>query len=117
MTQQEDRFSVELEFLCCLANPRFLIHLSQSDYLNDGKFIKYLEYLSYFENEPYRKFVNYPHAFYFRKALLSKEFRDLINADFLNNYVNAKQYFYYMNQSYKRLEYIYAHSNTEHSEE
>eukprot|EP00835_Amoeboradix_gromovi_P001617 NODE_77_length_23338_cov_0.319463.p13 type:complete len:118 gc:universal NODE_77_length_23338_cov_0.319463:19422-19069(-) len=111
--EQEDRFSAELEFLSCLANPRYLTFLSQADYLSNPKFIKYLEYLGYFEKEPYRKYVQYPHALYFRRALLSEEFRDIMNSDFLNNYVNAKQYFYYMHQSYKRLSYIYEHTDKE----
>lgn len=109
----ENRFSVELEFLSCLANPRYLIYLSQNGYLQDDKFIQFLDYLSYFERDPYRKYVQYSHALFFRKSLMSKEFRDLINSDFINNYVNAKQYFYYMTQSYKRMEHVYANCDDE----
>ncbi len=107
MEQKEDRFSIELEFLSCLANPRYIIYLSQSKYLEDDRFIKYLEYLEYFEELPYRKYVQYSHCLFFRKALLDKEFREMINSDFINNYVNAKQYFYYMHQSYKRKAFIH----------
>eukprot|EP00834_Sanchytrium_tribonematis_P005077 NODE_285_length_10753_cov_0.438615.p9 type:complete len:124 gc:universal NODE_285_length_10753_cov_0.438615:5332-5703(+) len=102
----ENRFCVELEFLCCLSNPRYLLYLSQANYLSDPSFIRFLQYLEYFEQFPYRKYVIYPHAFFFRKALLSAEFRELINSDFCNNYINAKQYFYYMHQSYRRIKHI-----------
>ena len=43
--------------------------------LEDPAFVKYLEYLRYWEQPQYAKFVHYPHAFYFLEQLRRPEFR------------------------------------------
>lgn len=56
------RFRLELEFLCCLANPAYLQWLSQQPYFHSDQFKGYLSYLSYFKHLPYVSFVPYPNA-------------------------------------------------------
>lgn len=76
------RFEVELEFVQCLANPHYLMHLatltaaSSPDpsvtaskpgeghahvpLLSHPPFIAYLKYLQYFTKPPYLKYLTYP---------------------------------------------------------
>ncbi|KAH8080842.1 mediator of RNA polymerase II transcription subunit 31 [Filobasidium floriforme] len=82
----KDRFEVELEFLQCLASPNYLYELASKGYLDDPKFINYLDYLSYWRRPDYAQFINYPTALHhlsllssspsFRQALKSYQFVD-----------------------------------------
>ncbi|KAK6525544.1 suppressor of hpr1 [Arthrobotrys megalospora] len=54
------RFEIELEFVQCLANPFYLNYLAQSKYLQDEAFLQYLEYLDYWRQPEYVKFLIYP---------------------------------------------------------
>jgi len=53
------RLEVELEFVQCLANPFYLNYLAHTKVLDDGRFIKYIEYLEYFRNPEYAKLLTY----------------------------------------------------------
>ncbi|KAJ6257114.1 Mediator of RNA polymerase II transcription subunit [Drechslerella dactyloides] len=54
------RFEMELEFVQCLANPFYLNYLAQSKYLQDEPFLRYIEYLDYWRQPEYVKFLVYP---------------------------------------------------------
>ncbi|KAK6537713.1 suppressor of hpr1 [Orbilia ellipsospora] len=54
------RFEIELEFVQCLANPFYLNYLGQSKYLQDESFLRYLEYLDYWRQPEYVRFLIYP---------------------------------------------------------
>uniref|UniRef100_A0A7S0USE9 Mediator of RNA polymerase II transcription subunit 31 n=1 Tax=Polytomella parva TaxID=51329 RepID=A0A7S0USE9_9CHLO len=73
-----ERFSVELEFVQCLANPLYLNHLAVSKYFDDPAFVNYLKYLLYWTDPKYAQFIVYPQCLYFLEELQSKEFRDAI---------------------------------------
>ena len=71
----EDRFTVELEFVQSLANPRYVHFLASKGVLRDDRFIAYLRYLRYWERPEYAKFILYPHCLRFRRLLLDDAFR------------------------------------------
>jgi len=68
------RFEIELEFVQCLANPHYLLHLATLTTSNSASvasaasipllshqpFIEYLSYLQYFTQPPYVKYLTYP---------------------------------------------------------
>lgn len=51
------RFELELEFVQSLANPHYLQALAQENIMDDPSFILYLEYLKYWSEPEYAKFV------------------------------------------------------------
>lgn len=51
------RFQLELEFVQSLASPHYLNFLAQSLYLDDPAFIAFLEYLKYWKQPEYARFV------------------------------------------------------------
>lgn len=48
------------QFVQALANPWYLNHLASQKYLDDPCFIAYINYLSYFAQPEYAKFLAYP---------------------------------------------------------
>eukprot|EP00026_Physarum_polycephalum_P017155 Phypoly_transcript_18280.p1 GENE.Phypoly_transcript_18280~~Phypoly_transcript_18280.p1 ORF type:complete len:248 (+),score=56.99 Phypoly_transcript_18280:75-746(+) len=78
------RVSMELEFVQCLANPRYLHFLAQQRYFQDQAFVNYLKYLLYWKKPEYAKFIVYPHALFFLDRLQEESFRkELLNATFV----------------------------------
>lgn len=47
------------QFLQCLASPNYLYELASKGYLDDPKFINYLDYLSYWRRPDYAQFIKY----------------------------------------------------------
>ncbi|KAF7725483.1 hypothetical protein EC973_009583 [Apophysomyces ossiformis] len=90
------RFQLELEFVQCLANPWYLNHLAQQQYFKDEDFIRYLEYLQYWKQPEYAKFVAYPHALYFLDQLQHAQFRDYITISENTQEVHRMQYYHWM---------------------
>lgn len=76
---------MELEFVQCLCNLHYLHcdpypDLANSGYLEDPQFLRYLEYLSYWKEDPYVKylmypFLSFPQALHFLTLLQNVEFR------------------------------------------
>lgn len=60
--QKSKRFVEELEFLHCLANPKYVRWLAVQGYLKDEAFLNFLKYLSYWRAPPYLWHVRYPQA-------------------------------------------------------
>ncbi|KAK0484396.1 SOH1 family protein [Armillaria luteobubalina] len=63
------RFEVELEFVQSLANPFYLHSLAQQNILEQPAFINFLEYLQYFRDKDYARFIHYPHALHHLELL------------------------------------------------
>jgi len=53
------RFELELEFVQSLANPYYLQALAQQGIMEDPSFVLYLDYLQYWSEPGYAKFVMY----------------------------------------------------------
>jgi len=51
------RFELELEFVQALANPFYLHSLAQQNILEQATFINYLQYLLYFKEKDYARFI------------------------------------------------------------
>ena len=51
------RFEFELEFVQSLANPHYLQSLAQQNVLSQPSFVLYLEYLQYWAQPDYARFV------------------------------------------------------------
>ena len=66
---------MELEFVQCLSNPGYLMHLAATRLLYDPAFIRYLEYLRYWKRPEYAKFIVWPAALYFLDLLQEEDFR------------------------------------------
>ena len=60
--------------------------------MDDPAFIAYLEYLRYWEQPQYAKFVHYPHAFYFLEQLRRPEFRKAMANPRLAEQAHAHQF-------------------------
>ena len=77
------RFEIECEFVSCLANPYYLQHLATLKLFDDARFVAYLEYLQYWKEPPYLKYLIYPGPALKHLELLQHEkFRhDIISPD------------------------------------
>ncbi|KAJ8100701.1 SOH1-domain-containing protein [Lipomyces tetrasporus] len=69
------RFEVELEFVQALANPQYANFLAQNGYLEDERFINYLEYLEYWRKPEYVKYLIYPNCLHVLSLLKQPLFR------------------------------------------
>ncbi|BFZ55856.1 hypothetical protein PYCC9005_002897 [Savitreella phatthalungensis] len=71
----DTRFDVELEFLSCLANPQYLGWLAQTGCFDDVRMISYLEYLLYWREPEYARFIVYPAGLLCLDMLQQEQFR------------------------------------------
>ncbi|KAJ1674360.1 suppressor of hpr1 [Spiromyces aspiralis] len=85
------RFHLELEFLQCLANPKYIHFLAQQGYFDNPAFVNYLEYLKYWQQPQYARFVVYPHALYFLDLLQSDIFRNMMKKEPEMNWLHERQ--------------------------
>lgn len=53
------RFELELEFVQALANPFYLHSLAQQNILTQPAFVNFLEYLLYWKEKDYARFIQY----------------------------------------------------------
>lgn len=73
------RFQQELEFVLCLANPRYIYSLAQRNYFGDAKFINFLKYLLYWCEPEYARFVRFPQSLQFLRYLQDPDFRKYVS--------------------------------------
>ncbi len=106
----KERFELELEFVQALANPYYLQSLAQQNILSQPAFINYLEYLLYWKEKDYARFIlyvsrsctllvlswftrrSYPHALHHLELLQNAQFRAEIAKDECREYLNQKQF-------------------------
>jgi len=89
------RFEAELEFVQCLANPKYLNHLAQNLFLEDPAFLGYLEYLRYWKEPQYAKFVTFPHCLYILDLLQDKGFRERLKDPKVAEYIHVQQFYHW----------------------
>ena len=71
---------MELEFVQALANPGYVLHLAATRVLFEPAFVRYLDYLQYWKQPEYAKFILWPSAlrflgkFFLRRALIEQLF-------------------------------------------
>ncbi|KAJ7209629.1 SOH1-domain-containing protein [Mycena pura] len=86
------RFELELEFVQALANPYYLHSLAQQNILDQPAFINYLEYLLYFKEKDYARFIHYPHALHHLELLQHAQFRTEMRQDEFRDFLHQKQF-------------------------
>ncbi|TFK44490.1 SOH1-domain-containing protein [Crucibulum laeve] len=87
------RFELELEFVQSLANPFYLHSLAQQNILEQPAFINFLEYLLYFKEKDYARFIHYPHALHHLELLQHAQFRtDMKKDEFFREFLHQKQF-------------------------
>ncbi|KIM78783.1 hypothetical protein PILCRDRAFT_11001 [Piloderma croceum F 1598] len=91
-SQNRTRFELELEFVQSLANPFYLHSLAQQGILDQPHFIRYLEYLRYWEDKEYARFIHYPHALHHLELLQHHKFRAEMKKDEWRDTLNQKQF-------------------------
>jgi len=86
------RFELELEFVQALANPYYLHSLAQQNILDQPAFINFLQYLLYFKEKDYARFIHYPHALHHLELLQHAQFRADMRQDEYRDMLNQKQF-------------------------
>ncbi|KAG2128517.1 SOH1 family protein [Suillus bovinus] len=87
-----DKFELELEFVQSLANPYYLRSLAQENILDQPAFVNYLEYLMYWKEKDYARFIRYPHALHHLDLLQHARFRSEMKKDEWREYLSQMQY-------------------------
>ncbi|OAV87433.1 hypothetical protein PTTG_29434 [Puccinia triticina 1-1 BBBD Race 1] len=92
------RFEEDLEFVQSLANPHFVQELTLNGALRSETMINYLEYLKYFHQPDYARFVRYPNALkildllnsseQFRTMIETQEHAQLLTDKFIQNWIS-----------------------------
>jgi mediator of RNA polymerase II transcription subunit 31 len=108
------RFELELEFVQSLANPFYLQSLAQQNILEQPAFINFLEYLLYWQEKDYARFIqyaiypstsansgihtvmhgiSYPHALHHLELLQHARFRsEMKKDDYFREFLQQKQF-------------------------
>ncbi|XP_062164514.1 mediator of RNA polymerase II transcription subunit 31 [Alnus glutinosa] len=100
------RFLLELEFVQCLANPTYIHYLAQNRYFEDEAFIGYLNYLQYWQQPEYVKFIMYPHCLFFLELLQNANFRNAMAHPGNKELAHRQQFYFWKNYRNNRLKHI-----------
>lgn len=66
----EKRILIELEFVQNLSNVKYLHYLALNKYFDDPAFMRFLEYLQYWKEPQYSKYLLFPQSLAFLDALV-----------------------------------------------
>ncbi|KAJ3121816.1 hypothetical protein HK100_012226, partial [Physocladia obscura] len=91
----ERRLILELEFVQCLANPKYLQFLAQHQYFNDPAFLNYLKYLLYWKQPEYAQLVIYPYCLEILEYLQHESFRKAVALESTVQLIHQKEYFHW----------------------
>ncbi|KAJ3066828.1 Mediator of RNA polymerase II transcription subunit 31 [Podochytrium sp. JEL0797] len=91
----ERRLILELEFVQCLANPKYLQFLAQHGYLADPEFINYLAYLQYFLEPEYAQLVVYPYGLEMLVLLQHEGFRRSVALEATVQLIHQKEFYHW----------------------
>ncbi|KAJ3014086.1 hypothetical protein HKX48_005336 [Thoreauomyces humboldtii] len=86
------RFTLELEFVQCLANPQYLQFLAQQQYFCSPSFLNYLAYLRYWGTPEYAKHITYPYALHILELLQHPWFRHACAGPDMTRFIHEKEY-------------------------
>ena len=94
VVEELTRFHVELEFLSCLANPKYVLFLAQNLYFEDEDFIEYLTYLQYWKSAKYAQYILYPSCLKMLDLIVNKpEVRSLLKQEEIIQSIQNQQYY------------------------
>lgn len=103
---QRLRFQIELEFVQCLANPNYLLFLSQRGYFKEQTFINYLKYLQYWKEPEYAKYLKYPVCLYFLDLLQHENFRKEIVNGQCAKFIDDQTVLHWQHYTRKRMKLL-----------
>eukprot|EP01023_Acetabularia_acetabulum_P012103 TRINITY_DN15635_c0_g1_i3.p1 TRINITY_DN15635_c0_g1~~TRINITY_DN15635_c0_g1_i3.p1 ORF type:complete len:135 (-),score=20.62 TRINITY_DN15635_c0_g1_i3:123-527(-) len=92
---EEDRFTMELEFVQLLGNPAYLNWLAQNRWFEDEAFLNYLKYLQYWKQPEYVRYLIYPHCLYFLDLLQKEEFQEAITQMGCKEQIHLQQFYFW----------------------
>ena len=98
--KNDARFTMELEFVQCLASPRYCHWLAQNKYFDDQRFVAYLKYLLYWKDPAYAKYIQFPHALFFLELLQSAKAREEFRKPQYTEFVFQQQYYHWQHGKY-----------------
>lgn len=88
----EHRFTMELEFVQCLANPEYVLFLAQRALFINESFIAYLKYLLYWKRPEYACYISYPAGLRMLERMQEPNFRmKLADPEFIGK-IHRDQY-------------------------
>jgi mediator of RNA polymerase II transcription subunit 31 len=90
--EDRKRFQIEIEFVQCLSNPKYLNFLAQRGYFKDEKFLNFLQYLEYWKEPAYAKYLRYPQCLFFLDQLRDEKFRNEIAKPDFAEFVHKQQF-------------------------
>eukprot|EP00039_Didymoeca_costata_P028877 m.22392 g.22392 ORF g.22392 m.22392 type:complete len:128 (-) comp7395_c0_seq1:157-540(-) len=90
-SEEQKRFEVELEFVQCLANPQYVLFLAQQGFLEDSTFVNYLQYLLYWKQPEYLKYIRYPQCLFFLDLLQNERLRPLLKSPYYAKLFDEQQ--------------------------
>lgn len=100
--EERKRFEVELEFVQCLSNPHYLNFLAQRGYFDDSAFVNYLNYLVYWKEPQYAKFLKYPQCLMFLELLQHEGFRKELVYPTCAKFIDEQQLLHWQYYAAKR---------------
>ncbi|KAI9349489.1 mediator complex, subunit Med31, partial [Zopfochytrium polystomum] len=89
------RCMMELEFVQCLANPKYLQFLAQQRYFNDPAFLNYLKYLDYWRRPEYSKLIVYPYCLEMLANLQHPSFRAAVASENAVQLIHQKEFYHW----------------------
>ncbi len=84
-------FSVELEFVQCLANPNYLHFLAKQGMFENASFKNYLKYLLYWKRPEYVRFIKYPQCLFFLELIQQEEIHESIKNSNCISFMSQQQ--------------------------
>jgi len=106
LPDDETRFTLELEFVQCLANADYLHWLALNRYLEDPAFLAFLRYLHYWRQPKYARFLVYPQALAMLELLGRAEVRRELGRGQYKEFLREQQLLhwrFYFNNRQRRL--------------
>ncbi|KAI9326626.1 SOH1-domain-containing protein [Obelidium mucronatum] len=91
----ERRLILEIEFVQCLANPKYMQFLAQHGYFNDPAFINYLKYLLYWRQPEYAHLIVYPYALEMLEYLQHEGFRRAVALESTVQLIHTKEFYHW----------------------
>lgn len=97
LPSDEERFYMDLEFLQCLTNAKYLNYLAVEGYFELESFMNYLRYLTYWKDEKYMTFITFPQCLVILDTLINeqdnhhREFHELLKDPKFIEYFHTDQ--------------------------
>ncbi|KAJ3208847.1 Mediator of RNA polymerase II transcription subunit 31 [Entophlyctis luteolus] len=105
----ERRLVLELEFVQCLANPKYLQFLAQHQYFADPAFINYLKYLLYWREPQYAKLIVYPYCLEMLDLLQHESFRASVALESTVQLIHQKEYYHWQHWRTSERRVLFGH--------